>query len=258
MPTLRPRGALAAARVCAPLLSLLFALLARAEAEPLRCPVPPGAAPELGAYSAAARLRFLRSEVGHAAHTARAFAFSWGGAYAAQAAVGLAILPGKPGYDDRVNLSVSVASSLLGVATLLIAPPAALAAERRLARLVAAPAPDPCARLAAAERVLERAAASEAFSRGPLIHIGTAIYNIGLGVLLGFVFQHWSAAGTTVAVGMVVGTAMNIMKPSGSITALARYRAGRLAGPAAGPRPRLALLPEAGPGAAGIRLGFSF
>lgn len=245
------------------------------------CPVPAGASPALAAHSAERRLRFIRTEMGYAAHRSRAWAFTWGSLYAAQAAAYLTLLPEKPDRDDRIDLAVSAASSLLGVATLLISPPVILGNERRLDRLLRGPAPAGgiCTRVSAAERLLSQAAARDEFSSGPLLHVGTALFNIGLAVLLGFGFQHWSAAGTTVAVGMVVGELMNVTRPIDSISAWQRYRGGLvdlgngrgngrgigrsigrgLAGGVAGQGlSRLSLVPVAGRDSAALRVGFQF
>ncbi len=93
---------------------------------------------------------------------------------------------------------------MLGLAVIGIMPPAVLRDQPRLARIVERSRfeSDRCALVAAAEHILLRDAASEAFGRGPLVHVGGIAFNLGLGIFLGAGFGHWSTGGIVALTGI--------------------------------------------------------
>jgi hypothetical protein len=131
---------------------------------------------------------------------------------------------------------VATAGSLLGVAALGFLPLKVMADQRELDRLLVAPAGrGSCSLLADAERMLLRDAGSEEFGRGPLVHIGNFVLNLGLGLIIGLGFGHGTVAAISTLVGIVVGEIQIASQPTGSISLLERYRAGDLAPPSSQP-----------------------
>jgi hypothetical protein len=222
------------------------------------CPVMPGADPALARVPAAARLRFLREQMQHAARRARAWAWGWGITHATLMTINLALIPVFDDPGQRVDFYFGASTSALGVALLVINPPRILRDQRRAEALVSSAAAS-CARLAEIEGLLVRSARDDARGKSALLQVGSMIFNLGLGATLTFAFGRQATALGYVLAGSAIGELMIVTRPDDTVRALAQYRSGRLAGPT--PRtPALAwgLAPALSPNGCGVRLGLAF
>src|SRR5205085_52841 len=78
----------------------------------------------------------------------------------------------------------------------------------------APPGTDVCALLADAEGLLVRDVKSAAFGKSALTHAGNFLFNIGVGLVLGVAFHHWTQAAIQSLAGIAVGEVMIISQPA--------------------------------------------
>jgi hypothetical protein len=185
--------------------------------------------------------------------------------------VELATLPAR---DDagKIDAYFGAGSAALGVAVLLISPLKVMHDHRWLERRLAAagPALTPplggsasapgaaCARLADAERLLERGARSAAFGKSALIHVGSFAFNLGLGLTLALGFHHVQNGAITATTGVLVSEIQILTQPARTPEVLRRYRAGDLSAPhGQGPR-SLAVVPLLGGDRYGLAAALRF
>lgn len=208
-------------------LGLLLSLGSQ-EAAAQRCPTPDAALQE---QEGAARLRFLRDSLKESAAQEQRFLLGWSMTYAALAVAGPAqlVLPHGPRSADeergvRVEIlwgmSTSAAASLL----VMLKPLPLMLAQRRDARNQG----EVCALVAAAERELRRAAASQESARGALSHASSLLVSVGLGLVLAYGLGRPTAAGINTTVGVLLGELQIATRPRTAQRALARYRAADL------------------------------
>jgi hypothetical protein len=225
-----------------------------------RCAPPRGAAAALSLVDAQTRLAFIRAHLDTEARRARAWSWSWAGIYSAITVAQLATVPLRE-PDARVDAYIGAGASALGVAVLAVAPLKVMGDQRWLARRMAhAPADtDPCALVADAERLLERSARSEAFGKSALVHAGSFVFNVALGLTL-VGLRHFDAAAITALTGIAVGELQIFTQPSGTIGAWQRYRSGALGEERGPPTPSraFAVSPFLGRGRVGMALGVAF
>lgn len=224
-----------------------------------RCAAIAGGSARLAAIDAGERLRFVEGALEHGARRARQWAWGWAGIYSAIATYNFARLADAD-EAGRIDYLVGGSASLVGVATLAIHPLGVMRDQRRLERHERAgwPAePGVCARLAFAEHLLLRDAASEKLGVSALTHAGSFLFNAGLSLLLGVVFGHWSQAAITGFTGLAVGELQIATQPVDVVHALTRYRDGQLVQPTGWLR-GFALAPLLSPNRAGIALSLTF
>ena len=214
-------------------LALLVLLLAAAPALGAECPLPPGAAPALGAADGEARLRFLQHGMRHAARKARIWAWSSAGVLLAVANFQLLGALHVPDRGDRIDLWVGAASVGFSLVQMAAVPPLVTIDQWRLDSRVAhaPPGADRCALLAQAERFLVRDARSEEQATGFAMQAVTVLFNIGTGVVLGLGFQRWDSAASNIFLGVALGELQILSQPTESVKLLERYREGDLTPP---------------------------
>jgi hypothetical protein len=209
-----------------PALLLLFAPRARAT----ECRAVDGGTPALALIPAEKRIEWIDHRLRHEAHNARLWSGLWGAGYGA-ITVGQAILATQQSdTGQRAENIVGAAASFIGVMAVVILPPSVERDQswwEKHKRLIP-PNADPCATLATAEHLLVRAADSEEFGIGPLVHIGNFAVNIAAGLVLGIGFNRWPAFAYVGLVGIAVGEVQVITQPTGSIADLRRYKNGDL------------------------------
>ena len=219
-------------------LAALTAAPARARAgEP--CPVPAGAAPELGALDAELRLAWIDASLARTAHQAHVWTWGWGIGIGVATLANLAPLA-FVAPEDRIDWYVGAGTTVIGVVPLLVAPLDVVGDSRALrARLaLRTPADGVCPLLADAEAKLIRDAKNQADGRRWWLHVGNAVLNTGVGLFLALGYHHWGAGALNAVVGTAIGEAIILTQPTSSIGDLERYRSGRLGldGPALGYR----------------------
>ena len=238
-------------------LSCLLAVPVEAQT---RCPPMAGSSGALDDVDAEARLTFIQQRMQHDARRARMWAWSWAGAYS-----GLVVANGirigfASGRDDLIDTTLATAASSIGLIALAALPLKVMRDQRALDALIAAPPEggDRCALLAEAERLLLRDAASEALGKSFVVHAGSFVFNVGLGLLLGAGFGHWTQGTIVSFTGIAVGEVQTFTQPTDAIDSLSRYRAGQLYPATERRASSLTLVPIVAPGLAGFQIGARF
>jgi hypothetical protein len=246
-------------------LGLLVVLGAAAEARAQPAPEALGpAAPEaLGPAAAearvgpaaadcAARVRFIDDSLRRAARPARVWSWTWGLGYFVVGGAQLGIAPFLEDEGRQADFYVGGGRTLLAALPFVLLPLATMKQQRTLSARVAALPPDAdlCAELPAAERALERSAASEQRGKSLLKHTIVAVLNLGAGLILGLGYDRWATGAFTAGSGILVGEIMIWTQPTRSVHALRKYRAGHYTAAAPSVSWGIAptLLPEGGAG----------
>src|SRR5262249_26096526 len=148
------------------------------------------------------------------AHRAQIWSGTWGTIYGAIAVTNLALVPALS-QSNESDLFLGAGAAAVGVLAIAALPLKIISDQPRFeGHLLAEPDHgDPCVHLAEAERLLARDAKSEADGKGWLIHVGSALFNAGLGLVLGFGFGHWQAAAINTTIGIAVGEVMIATQP---------------------------------------------
>jgi hypothetical protein len=237
----------------------LLLVLGAGEASGAKCAGISGSVSELEQIDGEVRLRFIRDRMKLGAHRARIWTWTWAGIYSTLTVGNLALLGGAD-RDGQIDDGVGAGAAAVGVLTLALAPQEIVADQYRLERRLrrAPPGTDVCALLADAERWFIRDAKSAAFGKGVLVHAGNFLFNIGVGFLLGFGFNHWDQAAIQGLVGIVVGEVQIISQPAQIVSDLRRYRAANLGLPPAWRPIAWGVAPMVGQNRAGLVVGLSF
>lgn len=188
------------------------------------CPVPNGASSALESFDAEVRLRFLKQRLDSQVTRGKLWMGLWGGAYGLLT-VGQMGVTGYVGEEQKKDLYVGSAAALVGTLTVLLASPKVIAGTEALEKELAT-AKDVCEQVALAERTVHTLAEDQRVAKKPVAHIGNVIFNIGLGLIVGLGFGHWTAAIINTLVGIAVGEALIFSRPSGLTETERRYREG--------------------------------
>ncbi len=246
--------------LCALAIACALASAPRARAETYCAPIALGE-PALARIDADARLRFIRERLHRAAFRSRIWTLSWFTIYSGVTIYNGVQLGLASNESDRIAFGIGMGASFVGVLSVAVNPPRELfdspRLEKQLAR--AAPGDNRCALLTDAERYFLRSAAHQALGKSALIHVGSLVFNAGIGVLLGAGFGRWNDAAQDAFIGAIVGEFQIFTQPSELVQDLARYRAGRLdGGPLVAPRVSWAVAPFAAGGRYGVAAVLSF
>ncbi len=158
------------------------------------------------------KIAFLHETLTHEAHKVHVWSWTWGSIYAG---AGVAQIVAMPFSDSqaRKTLAVGVGSAAFGSLSLFLLP-------LRVTRPITALAkrwddPDRCGVLADAERALQRSAHGERQATGWVGHVGNAIVNIALTMIIGLGFDNWTSGMITGAIGFLVGELNLVTQPAG-------------------------------------------
>jgi hypothetical protein len=223
-------------------------LLART-APGVECAPIKGAGLALQRIDARIRLDYVRRALDEEARRMRIWSWTWVSLYGTATVVQASVIPiYEP--DARVEAYVGSASSAFGVVVLAVAPHKVMRDQRwldaRLRHLT--DGEHVCAALADAERLLLRDVRDEEFGKSAVVHVGSFLFNGGLGLLLSLGFDRFRAAAITTASGVVVGEIQIWSQPNNLREDLERYRIAHFAPVAAVARARWILLPSTSPG----------
>jgi hypothetical protein len=225
------------------------------------CQVIAGGTPALALIPAEQRLAWIDHKLRVEAHNARLWSGLWGAAYGAITIGQASLAATQTQADSRAENIVGASASFIGVLAVLILPPSVERDqswwEKHKARLTGHE--DPCTTLATAEHLLMRAADSEEFGVGPLVHIGNFAINIAAGLILGIGWNRWPAFAYVALVGIAVGEIQVITQPVAAIEYLRLYKNGTLdGGGKQASRLRWGLTPWAHRDGAGASFAFTF
>jgi hypothetical protein len=203
---------------------------ARADAAaPTGCPVPAGASAALGDVPAPERLAWIDAHLSHTARRARQWTWGWGVGIVGATAGNLVPLAFVP-RDQRIDWYVGAATTIVGIVPLVIAPLDVVDDARGLRAALDARAPDAdvCPLLADAEARLARDATNQADGQRWWLHAGNVALNSGVGLFLGLGYHHWGAGAFNAVFGSLIGEAIILTQPTGSIDDARVYRSGML------------------------------
>jgi hypothetical protein len=242
------------------LLALLSSLVIVPRARAAECRAVAGGTSTLAAIPAETRIAWIDRKLSVEAKHARLWSGLWGAAYGGITIVQASLAATQTDSGARAENIVGASAAFIGVLAIAILPPSVefdqLWWEKHKLRL--SPHEDPCATLATVERLLVRAADSEAFGIGPLVHVGNFVVNIAAGLVLGIGFNRWPAFAYVGLVGIAVGEIQVITQPTGAIEALRLYRNGELSDGKSAARLRWAVLPWAHRDGAGASFTLTF
>ena len=215
-----------------------------------------GGEPALQRLNADVRLRFIRERLRVDARHARIWSYSWGTIYSA-VATGQFVAAPLVSHASGLDLYVGGGAALIGVIPVVFTPLKVMGDEERLDELEAEnPQADPCATLAQAEKLLTRDAANEARGQSLLFHGGNVVLNVGLFLVLGAGFGHWTSATISLLTGLATGEVMIFTQPVGAVEALRDYRRGDFGTPSA--RVRMGIAPLLAKDRSGLVLSVTF
>jgi len=200
-----------------------------------KCPVPPQGSPVLGDIDAAHRLAFIRGTLDDQARRSQTWKWAWIVAGSSLVAGNFETAARTSSHTDRADGIVGGTGSLLIPLSILIRPPVVLADRTEVERRVAE-STDACAALAGAEELFARDAYSQAKATGVVAHATSIGSNVGVGLLMGFGFEHWKGAAWAGVGGTLISEAFIFTRPKGMIGALERYRKGELSSPSVSQR----------------------
>lgn len=168
----------------------------------------------------------------------------WGGAYGAITIAQLAVMP-LFSREEQPDWYWGAVSTLVGVAFSSLDPLEVMTVGPGFAkRARAATEEDTCKLLEEGERILREGAEHEAFGRSWFIHAGNVVFGIGMTLLLGFAYGHWTSGIINGAVSIAIGEATIFTSPNQLISGWEKYRSGGGASPAV----TFHVIPTAGPG----------
>lgn len=148
----------------------------------------------------------IDATLAHEAHRVAVWRWSWGivAGVGTAAQVGVAVATDE--RDLRIDMVVGAVSTLglfLGVAF----PPEIEPTSR------VATCPD---RQADAEHRLARAARNQRSARSPWLHVANAVFNVGVGLVLGLGYGHWTSGAISAVAGFAIGEVQLFTIPNGA------------------------------------------
>jgi len=205
----------------------------------------------LGEVDAEARLGYVRAKLVRARKHATGWMVLFGSFNASVVIGQLASLPTtKP--EERPDHYVCATAAAIGLLSIVAVPPAPILAERRLARLEARWGGDRCGLLAEAERLLFGAARRQRFATSWLMHVGSFVFNTGVGLVLGLGFDRWQTGAISSSVGVLIGEIMFLSQPNYLVEDAERYKSGVVTTVPGPPRATIAPWVPAGAAGAGV------
>jgi len=245
-------------------LLLFVAALAFAESFPSTsvaatgCPAPEGGGDAVAAVAADERLAYLTRAFDREVRDIDIWSWTWGSIYTAGTIAEATALGLTTNHANRIDLTVGTIATAFGALSLTLLPlkltlplrSASDAAKRSRG------GEDPCLALADAERSLFRVAKYQAFSTGIVGHIGNVAVNIGIALLLGLGYGHWTSAALSGGIGLAVGEANAFTQPHHLAGVIERYRSGRLDG--ASPKVSWVVAPVVSPSMSGLTLSVAW
>lgn len=234
---------------------------ASARADEWHCPAIAGGNEALADQDPGERIKYVQRHLDDDARRVRIWAWSFAALYTGLTVGNGAKLLVSKTHAEKVDQVFGTAASAFGLVVLAIMPPSVLRDQPKLTKIVSSykDSDDRCSVLAAAERIYLRAAKSEAFGRGPLVHAGSFAFNAALGALLIAVWHHPQSAAIVAPVGIAGGEIQQGFIWTRTNESLANYRSGDLNDHYPVHKPLAwSLVPQFGHGRVGAAWGFSF
>lgn len=173
------------------------------------------------------RLDFIQTALHNEAKRARTWTYAWHASLAAFT-VGQAAAYPFVSDGDRIDLYYGIGSDLVGHAFLIAFPLKSMNDSEELDALIEQQRDQGASPelLSRAEFFLQRSAEDERQARDWKVHLGNALFNVGLGVTLGLVHDRWLSGGIFIGSGIAIGEVMILTQPNRLKDQLKRYREG--------------------------------
>jgi hypothetical protein len=212
-------------------LMLVGVLAHAAPARATTCAPSPNADARVALIDGRERLHWIDQRMNHEASRARLWSRSWGIGIGASGLASLAAVP-FVAPSNRIDWYTSAVSAAVGVIPFMVSPLTVTRDAPRISAAVAATPPNDdarvCATLVDAEGKLAAAADNQLRQRGWWVHAGNIAFNTGVLLFLGLGYHHWVSGIINGASGVVVGEAIILTQPTGSISDLRDYERGDL------------------------------
>jgi len=228
----RTRATFASRRRIAAGLIVVGVLAHAARVRATTCAPPPNAEARVVFIDGGERLHWIDEHMDHEASRARLWSRSWGIGIGASGLASLAAVP-FVAPSNRVDWYTGAVSAAVGIVPFIVSPLTVTRDAPKVSAAVSATAFDDdarvCATLFDAERKLAAAADNQRWQQGWWIHAGNLAFNAGVLLFLGLGYHHWVSGIINGASGAVVGEAIILTQPTGSISDLRDYLRGDLA-----------------------------
>jgi hypothetical protein len=172
------------------------------------------------------RASFMLERARSVDQAATIWSATWAVGYLGLTAAQLGVLASTQDPGTRADMAIGALGSMIGVASIFLLPVRVMGQRPRLEALAPLAMAGDCAALEEMERIFDHAADGEEFGSSWLMHVGSMLFNIGMGVVQGLAFGRWQSGMISAAIGIAVGEVQILTKPSGLIDARARYRIG--------------------------------
>jgi hypothetical protein len=195
-------------------ITTLFSPLALAVSSPSAAPDLNIAAPAAGAPTTAqtiVRVKYLQGLLDSESRLVQLRTWSWVGTYVLVTVGQLVAIHEIKDEGTRTSLWVGSASSLIGALGLAVVP-------LNVPSGAGLPA-DPDAALVELRRRLHVGAEKERFGSSWISHVGNAVVNAAIGLILGLGYHQWESAGISFGVGFGVGEITILPQPTHLIQA---------------------------------------
>jgi hypothetical protein len=194
-----------------------------------RCPGPTGGDEVVAAMDGVLRLHWIDRRLSTTAHQAQVWTWGWGTGIVAATVANLAPLP-YVAKENRIDWYVGAGTTIVGLVPFLVAPLDVLTDGPQLRAAVSTQLNEEtvCRLLADAETKLIRNAKNQEDCQRWWWHAANVAFNTGIGLFLGLGYDLWGMAALNIVGGTVMGEAILLTQPTGSIVDLHRYRMGAL------------------------------
>lgn len=224
--------------------AVMLALTLSTQALAVECAAPEGTSTRgIAAQDTSARLAFLARLLEEEGQAARRWSLVWGGVYGVGTIAQLS-LTGLVSKEDQPDMYWGALSTAVGVAFTVLDPLEVMEAGPLFAKRAGTVTDaDACQLLIEGERLLREGAEHEAFGTRWFIHAGNVVFNVAIGLILGFGYGHWVSGLVNMGVGTAIGEGTIFSSPTNLVSGWKRYRDGEAA-----PKVTFHVVPTAGPG----------
>ncbi len=201
-----------------------------ADSVEIRCPLPAGASPALGALSPRARFQFIRATLGDQAKRAFTWSSAWSFFGVAVAGETTALAAAENDPKKRIIWLANGLPALGFPGLILIDPLKVMADDRELEQIVEEDPSDAklCENLARAEQMFVEDAADEKKKTGIFSHVLCVLANVASSAVIVIGTGEWGSAIVNGVGGEVVSEFNLYTLPTGAVSAIDRYRSGDL------------------------------
>jgi hypothetical protein len=199
------------------------------------CPLPPGASPELARYDADTRLAFIRGSLLRDAQDSTLYTTLWVAGNGLLLAGTGGLTPFYPA-SQHVSLYVGIGATAIAALPLVLLAPSIERDGPAFERYwIANSSADICDLIRTGEHLLAKDAIEETGVGGWLPQTINVVYNLGVALILAFVFKQWQTGVGAFFSGTAIGEAVMLTQPKELPNDLKRYMNGDISQGTSGP-----------------------